>query len=117
MSVPTRPPARTWCDCLAVAGALGLALVLWLPYLASRAFGIVHGTRLAVGLLAPLAAGVLVHWLRRGASAADPGARVPATRYRSVMTTETLRPVEPQPWQDLNRNVAPPPPNPKGQEP
>jgi hypothetical protein len=63
---------------LAVAGALGLALVLWLPYLASRAFGIVHGTRLAVGLLAPLAAGVLVHWLRRGASAADPGARWPS---------------------------------------
>jgi len=50
-------------------------------------------------------------------AAADPGARVPATRYRSVMTTETLRPVEPQPWQDLNRKVTPPPPNPKGQEP
>jgi len=50
-------------------------------------------------------------------AAADPGVRVPATRYRSVMTTQTLRPVEPQPWQDLNRKVAPPPPNPKGQEP
>ena len=50
-------------------------------------------------------------------AAADPGVRVPATRYRSVMTTQTLRLVEPQPWQDLNRNVAPPPPNPKGQEP
>jgi hypothetical protein len=50
-------------------------------------------------------------------SAADPGARVPATRYRSVMTaTETLRPVEPQPWQELNRKVAPPP-NAKGPEP
>ena len=50
-------------------------------------------------------------------AAADPGVRVPATRYRSVMTTQTLRLVEPQPWQDLNRKVAPPPPNPKGQEP
>jgi hypothetical protein len=51
-------------------------------------------------------------------SAADAGALVPAARYRSVMmATETLRPVEPQPWQDLNRKVAPPPPNPKGREP
>ena len=50
--------------------------------------------------------------------AADPGSRVPATRYRSVMTaTETLRPVEPQPWQDLNRKVAPSSPNAKGQQP
>src|ERR1700730_10128063 len=51
-------------------------------------------------------------------AASDPGVRVPTTRYRSVTTaSERFRPAEPQPWQDLNRNVAPPPPNPSGQGP
>src|SRR5262249_4748600 len=50
-------------------------------------------------------------------AAADPAARVPATRYRSVETSERFQPAEPRPWQDLNRDIASPPPNPKGQEP
>jgi hypothetical protein len=51
-------------------------------------------------------------------AAADPAAPVPATRYRSAETSERFQPAEPRPWQDLNRDVAsPPPPNPKGQEP
>jgi hypothetical protein len=50
-------------------------------------------------------------------AAADPAARVPATRYRSVATSERFQPTEPRPWQDLNRDVASPPPNLKGQEP
>jgi len=48
-------------------------------------------------------------------AAADPTVRVPAIRYRSAtLPAGTLEPAEPQPWQDLNRNVAPPP---KGREP
>jgi hypothetical protein len=51
-------------------------------------------------------------------AAADQGARVPAARYRSVMAVAgALRPAEPQPWQDLNRNVAPSAAKPKEQEP
>jgi hypothetical protein len=50
-------------------------------------------------------------------AAADPAVRVPAIRYRSVtLAAGKLGPTEPQPWQDLNRNVAPPP-APKGREP
>jgi len=51
-------------------------------------------------------------------AAADPTAHVPAIRYRSVTPgAGKLEPVEPQPWQDLNRNVAPSVATPKGQEP
>jgi len=51
-------------------------------------------------------------------AAADPAARVPAMRYRSVTPTSVmLAPAEPEPWQDINRNVAPPPAQPKRQEP
>jgi hypothetical protein len=50
-------------------------------------------------------------------AAADPAARVPATRYRPIETSDRFQPGEPRPWQDLNRDVAPPPPNPKGQQP
>jgi len=47
----------------------------------------------------------------------DPHARVPASRYRPVTAgTQTFQPVDPLPWQDLNRKVAPPPPNTKGQQ-
>jgi hypothetical protein len=50
-------------------------------------------------------------------AAADPAVRVPATRYSSVTpAVGTLAPVEPEPWQDLNQNVAPAAP-PKGREP
>lgn len=50
-------------------------------------------------------------------AAADPGAHVPATRYRSVTSAVTLVPAEPQPWEDINRNAAPPAASPKGREP
>jgi len=40
---------------------------------------------------------------------ADPGARVPPNRYSPVMSgTRSYRPVEPMPWGDVNRRVAPP---------
>lgn len=48
-------------------------------------------------------------------AAADPAVRVPATRYRSVAPAVPLAPVEPEPWQDLNRH-APPAASPKGGE-
>jgi hypothetical protein len=41
---------------------------------------------------------------------ADPSARVPATRYRSVLGSYTsLRPVEPLPWREQNERLAPRP--------
>jgi hypothetical protein len=47
---------------------------------------------------------------------ADPAAQVPPSRYRPVTTgTQTFEPVEPLPWQDLNRKVTPPPDT-KGQK-
>jgi hypothetical protein len=48
---------------------------------------------------------------------ADPAARVPAIRYRSVAPADKLEPVEPQPWQHLNQNVAPPAAPLRGREP
>jgi hypothetical protein len=40
---------------------------------------------------------------------ADPAASVPQTRYSGVMSgTKSYRPVEPLPWGDVNRRVAPP---------
>jgi hypothetical protein len=45
----------------------------------------------------------------RGQSAADPGAPVPPVRYESITAgTKSYRPVEPLPWPDVNRRVAPP---------
>lgn len=42
------------------------------------------------------------------AAAADPNARVPATRYNSVTAPYTRqRPVEPLPWRERNDRVAP----------
>ncbi len=41
----------------------------------------------------------------------DPNAKVPPTRYSPVMAgAKTYRPVEPMPWGDVNRRVAPKPP-------
>jgi hypothetical protein len=41
----------------------------------------------------------------------DPCAKVPPTRYSSVMAgAKTYRPVEPMPWGDINRRMAPKPP-------
>lgn len=40
----------------------------------------------------------------------DPRERVPGTSYKSVTAaTKTYRPVEPLPWDELNRRVAPRP--------
>ena len=51
-------------------------------------------------------------------AAADPTVRVPAIRYHPVtLSAGALEPAEPQPWQDLNRNAAPPVAPPKGREP
>jgi hypothetical protein len=45
----------------------------------------------------------------RAQSAADPGAVVPPARYESITAgTKSYRPVEPLPWPDVNRRVAPP---------
>jgi hypothetical protein len=44
------------------------------------------------------------------ASPDDPGAPVRADRYRPVISgTKSYRPVEPLPWGDVNRRVAPAP--------
>jgi hypothetical protein len=44
-------------------------------------------------------------WAR---DAADPGATVPPAHYRSILSgTRSFRPVEPMPWGDVNRRVAP----------
>jgi hypothetical protein len=43
------------------------------------------------------------------AAADDPGAAVPAQRYLPVFQgSRSYRPVEPLPWGDVNRRVAPP---------
>jgi hypothetical protein len=45
----------------------------------------------------------------RAQSAADPGAPAPPVRYESITAgTKSYRPVEPMPWPDVNRRVAPP---------
>jgi hypothetical protein len=39
----------------------------------------------------------------------DPAARVPDARYEPITSgTKSYRPVEPLPWPDVNRRVAPP---------
>lgn len=44
----------------------------------------------------------------QAASPADPGAPVKANRYSPVTSgTKSYRPVEPLPWGDVNRRVAP----------
>jgi hypothetical protein len=44
------------------------------------------------------------------ASPADPGVPVAPNRYRPVVSgSKSYRPVEPLPWGEVNRRVAPPP--------
>jgi len=63
-----------------------------------------QATRLFAGLLASLQAGTAAS----AASPADPGARVPPAIYSPVTSgTKSFRPVEPLPWGDVNRRVAP----------
>ena len=46
----------------------------------------------------------------KGANAADPAVRVPATAYRPVLGTYTSqRPVDPASWRERNERVAPTP--------
>jgi hypothetical protein len=46
-----------------------------------------------------------------GRDPADPGAPVPPARYAPVISgTKSYRPVEPVPWGNVNRSVAPPEP-------
>lgn len=58
-----------------------------------------------------LLGGLLVTALVAGAQAArpdDPGAPVKANRYSPVTSgTKSYRPVEPLPWGDVNKRVAP----------
>lgn len=58
-----------------------------------------------------LLSGLLVMAFVPGGQAAspdDPGAPVKADRYSPVTSgTKTYRPVEPMPWGDVNRRVAP----------
>jgi hypothetical protein len=58
-----------------------------------------------------LLGGLLVTALVTGAQAAspaDPGAPVKANRYSPVTSgTKSYRPVEPLPWGDVNKRVAP----------
>jgi hypothetical protein len=45
----------------------------------------------------------------QGFDPADPQAPSPAAPYRSILSgTKSYRPVEPLPWGDVNRRVAPP---------
>jgi hypothetical protein len=59
----------------------------------------------------PLLAGLFVTALVAGTQAAspdDPGAPVKANRYSPVTSgTKSYRPVEPLPWGDVNKRVAP----------
>jgi hypothetical protein len=59
----------------------------------------------------PLLGGLLFTGLVAGAQAAspdDPAASVKANRYIPVTSgTKSYRPVEPLPWADVNRRVAP----------
>jgi hypothetical protein len=61
--------------------------------------------------ISPLLGGLLVTVLVAGAQAAspdDPRARVKANRYSPVTSgTKSYRPVDPLPWGDVNRRVAP----------
>jgi hypothetical protein len=75
--------------------------------------------QLGIGLALVLANAACTATLPPASSvaAADSAVRVPATRYRSATPAVTLAPAEPQPWQDINRNVAPSPAQQRGREP
>ena len=69
-------------------------------------------SRIAVVLrvaIAVLSAGLALP-VSAGPKAADPHAPVPKARYRPIIEGYTpYRPVEPRPWQGVNRDVAPKP--------
>ena len=61
-----------------------------------------------VRLLAVLQTLALTAFPAHSAGPDDPAAPVPSARYQSVISdTKSYRPVEPLPWGDVNRRVAP----------
>jgi hypothetical protein len=61
-----------------------------------------------IRLLAVLQTLALMAFPAHSASPDAPAAPVPSARYRSVISdTKSYRPVEPLPWGDVNRRVAP----------
>jgi hypothetical protein len=61
-----------------------------------------------IRLLAVLQTLALMALPAHSASPDDPAAPVPSTRYSPVISgTRSYRPVEPLPWGDVNRRVAP----------
>ena len=61
-----------------------------------------------IRLLAVLQTLALMAFPAHSASPDDPAVRVPSARYRSVISdAKSFRPVEPLPWGDVNRRVAP----------
>jgi hypothetical protein len=62
---------------------------------------------LALALAVLLKAGLM--WDVSAADPADASSPVPRLQYESVLAgTRSYRPVEPMPWGDVNRRVAPP---------
>ena len=63
---------------------------------------------MSIRLLALLQALALMAFPAHSASPDDPAVPVPSARYQSVISdTKSYRPVEPLPWGDVNRRVAP----------
>ena len=61
-----------------------------------------------IRLLAVLQTLALIAHPAHSASPDDPAAPVPSARYQSVISgAKSYRPVEPLPWGDVNRRVAP----------
>lgn len=83
------------------SGALGLDLPQQIKWFRTAVVLRVAITVLSAGLALPASA---------GPKAADPHAPVPKARYRPIIEGYTpYRPVEPRPWQGVNRDVAPKP--------
>jgi len=63
---------------------------------------------MSIRLLALLQALALMAFPAHSASPDDPAAPVPSARYQSVISdAKSYRPVDPLPWGDVNRRVAP----------
>ena len=83
------------------SGVLGLDLPQQIKWFRTAVVLRVAITVLSAGLALPASA---------GPKAAYPDAPVPKARYRPIIEGYTpYRPVEPRPWQGVNRDVAPKP--------
>lgn len=55
---------------------------------------------------------ILLTWLAANAAMArdpaNPDVGVPSARYNPVLSGQSFRPIEPLPWEDINRRVMPP---------